>query len=258
MDLLILDDEMLSVEIMLKKIDWKACGIDNVYTAYNTEEAREIVQKETIDIILCDIEMPGENGLEFMFWARENNYKMECIFLTCHAKFEYAQEAVRLSSKDYILLPASFPVIEEKIRKVADEVREKMENEGVYNAGKQWIKEKGEFARENYGEMKSKSRIADEIETYVAGHIGDFDLSVQKIAAHLNMNSDYLSSIFKQERGATINKYIVKTRLGLAASLIREGNMSIAVIAEMVGYENYSYFSSSFKKMYGVNPKDFR
>lgn len=258
MDVLILDDEVLSVEIMLKKIDWKACGIDKVHTAYNVEEAKEVVQREAIDIILCDIEMPGENGLEFMFWARENQYKMECIFLTCHAKFEYAQEAVRLSSKDYILLPAPFDVIEEKVRKVAMEVRENRENERVYSAGRQWIKEKGEFARHNFGEMKSKSKLADEIEMYVAEHIGDFDLSVQNIAEYMSMNRDYLGSVFKQEKGITLNKYIVKTRMNLAASLIREGDMSIAVIAEMVGYENYSYFSSSFKKVYGCNPKDMK
>ena len=111
MRLLILDDEVLSVEIMLKKVDWEACGIDEVLVAYHAEGAREILKNSPIDIILCDIEMPGENGIEFMQWARKNGYEMACIFLTCHAKFEYAQEAVRLSSKDYILLPVPYDVI---------------------------------------------------------------------------------------------------------------------------------------------------
>ena len=51
-----------------------------------------------VDILLCDIEMPGENGLGLLRWVREQEKEIECIFLTCHAKFAYAQEAIILGS----------------------------------------------------------------------------------------------------------------------------------------------------------------
>ena len=38
-------------------------GIDDVFVAYQAEDARKILLAEQIDILLCDIEMPGENGL---------------------------------------------------------------------------------------------------------------------------------------------------------------------------------------------------
>ena len=78
-----------------------------------------------MDILLCDIEMPGENGLGLLRWVREQEKEIECIFLTCHAKFAYAQEAISLGCQDYILIPARYEDIGEKIRKVVDRIRGK-------------------------------------------------------------------------------------------------------------------------------------
>lgn len=254
MDVLILDDEVLSVEFMLAQVNWKSCGVNQVLTAYNAEEAREIVQNQHVDIILCDIEMPGENGIEFMRWARRKGYTMICIFLTCHAKFEYAQEAVRLGSMDYILLPAPFDEIEKKVREAVESIKEKQIDAKVLEVGKTWIKNKKDYINEHYGEVKSKESLVEQVDLYIHEHLGDFELSIAKIAEQMNLSADYLSSIFKKEKGITLNKYIIQVRMELAELLIYEGNISITAIAEQVGYENYSYFSSSFKKVYGCSP----
>lgn len=257
MNVLILDDEVLSVEFMLDQVRWKECGVDEVLTAYNAEEARDILQQKPIDIILCDIEMPGENGIEFMYWAREHGYTMTCIFLTCHAKFEYAQEAVRLGSLDYILQPAPFDVIENKVREAVDSLKEKQIDDKVMEMGRQWIKNQKEYIKQQYGEIQSKESIAARADLYIHEHLGDFELSVPKIAESLSLSPDYLSAVFKQEKGVTLNKYIIQTRMEVAELLIREGTISITAIAEQVGYENYSYFSSSFKKAYGCSPASY-
>lgn len=257
MNLLILDDEVLSVEFLLNQVNWQDCGIDKVLTAYNAEEGREVLEKESVDIILCDIEMPGENGISFMHWVRENHFQMICIFLTCHAKFEYAQEAVRLGSMDYILLPSPYDVIENKVKEAVEKLKKKQEEEKIQTAGKAWIKTQKEYIHERYGEVKSRESIAACAQQYIHQHMGDFDLSVAKIANSLNLSSDYLNDIFKQEKGTTLNKYIVRTRMEAAELLIREGSLSITAIAEQVGYENYSYFSSSFKKTFGCSPAKY-
>lgn len=257
MNALILDDEVVSVEIMLEQVDWKKCGVDEVFTAYNAEEAREVLKSHSVDVILCDIEMPGESGIEFMHWARDDGYTMTCIFLTCHAKFEYAQEAVRLGSLDYILLPAPFDVIERKVYEAVKGRKKKQIDAKVMEMGKQWIKNQKDYIQQQYGEVKSKESIVAQAELYIHEHLGDFELSVPKIAEYLNLSPDYLNAIFKGEKGITLNKYIIQTRMEAAELLLREGNISIAAIAEQVGYENYSYFSSSFKKAYGCSPAGY-
>lgn len=257
MNLLILDDEVISVEIMLSQVHWEDCGIHTVLTAYDVDEAKNVVTQNPIDIILCDIEMPGENGISFMHWAREQGYDMECVFLTCHAKFEYAQEAVRLNSRDYILLPAPFSVIEDKVKECVAIIQDKRKNQRVQTIGQQWVEDKKREIQLRYGTARSNARTADEIELYVQEHLGDTALTVQSIAEHMGLNADYMGQVYKHEKNGTINKYIVAKRMEMASSLIRETDFNIALIAEMVGYENYSYFSVSFKKAYGCSPAKY-
>ena len=107
MKLLIVNDEILTAETMKEEIPWKQYGIDEVYTAYDAEAGKERIQEYDPDIMLCDIEMPGENGLALLRWVRENRKEMECVFLTCHASFAYAREAISLGCQDYILIPAN-------------------------------------------------------------------------------------------------------------------------------------------------------
>ena len=76
-------------------IAWKMMGFEHVYTAFNAAEAREILKKAEIAVMLCDIEMPVENGLSLLGWMRGEQMETECIFLTAHADFEYMQEAIR-------------------------------------------------------------------------------------------------------------------------------------------------------------------
>ena len=108
MKLLIVNDEILTAETMKEEIPWKQYGIDEVYTAYDAEAGKERIQEYDPDIMLCDIEMPGENGLALLRWVRENRKEMECVFLTCHASFAYAREAISLGCQDYILIPAKY------------------------------------------------------------------------------------------------------------------------------------------------------
>ena len=108
MTLLIVNDEELTADTMRDTIDWKQYGIDDVFVAYQAEEARKILLAEQIDILLCDIEMPGENGLSLLKWVRTTEMPVECLFLTCHASFDYAKQAIGLNCKEYILLPAKY------------------------------------------------------------------------------------------------------------------------------------------------------
>lgn len=122
MKLLIVDDQYRVVEGLQWGINWKNIGVDQVYTALGAFQAKETIQQEEIKIILCDIEMPGENGIELIRWVKRRYPHISCIVLTAHADFAYAQEALKLACTDYILQPASYPVIEESVRRAVQEL----------------------------------------------------------------------------------------------------------------------------------------
>ena len=63
MNMLIADDELL-IRNGLLSLDWKSIGIEEVYSAGNGEEARDLLLSAPVDIVIFDIRMPGMTGLE--------------------------------------------------------------------------------------------------------------------------------------------------------------------------------------------------
>ena len=74
--------------------------------------------------MLCDIEMPMESGLDLLDWLRQRGMTTRCIFLTAHAEFRYAQEALRLGGFDYIMQPAPYEQVADAVSRALDNVKE--------------------------------------------------------------------------------------------------------------------------------------
>lgn len=115
MTVLIVDDQEKILEATKKLVDWEKLHVDKVYTANSALAAKEILQEQHVDIMLTDIEMPGEDGIALQKWQVEKYPYVYCIFLTSHADFAYAKEAIRGGAFDYIVQPASISEIEETI-----------------------------------------------------------------------------------------------------------------------------------------------
>lgn len=78
--------------------------------------------------------------------------------------------------------------------------------------------------------------------------------SLGEISAHVGLSNEYASALFKREMHKTITDYLTEQRLLMAKGMILGGEMSLAEIAERIGYENYNYFSRSFKAYFGITP----
>lgn len=140
MQLLIVDDETIIVEDIKSSIEWSRLGITAVFTAFNIRQAKEVFSNNTIDIMLCDIEMPQGSGLELLSWVRESSPKTESIFLTCHADFRYAKEAIRLGSLDYILKPVPYSELEKTITKAINKISKNSRLLEYSRFGEFWFK----------------------------------------------------------------------------------------------------------------------
>lgn len=112
MELLIVDDEKTALEAVEKGICWENLPFSKIHTAANVPAAKEILKNREIGLLLCDIEMPGESGLSLLEWINRERRDIGCIFMTCHADFSYAQQALRLGSFEYVLKPLDFQKLE--------------------------------------------------------------------------------------------------------------------------------------------------
>lgn len=136
MTVLIVDDQTIVVSGILFGIDWNKLKVDRTLKAYNAYEAKKILTEYQVDIMLCDIEMPAENGLSLYAWTKEQNMDLECIFLTAHADFMYAKEAIRLGSFEYILQPARYEEVENAILRAMEKIRAKRKKTEYSSYGK--------------------------------------------------------------------------------------------------------------------------
>ena len=102
MTVLIVDDDQSMLQMLLATVDWDKLEIAEKRTALSAAAAKEVFRAEPVDIMVCDIEMPGESGIELLSWVREQGYQTRNIFLTNHTRFHYAQTAIKLDTVDFI------------------------------------------------------------------------------------------------------------------------------------------------------------
>ncbi|NBD24519.1 response regulator [Paenibacillus glycinis] len=119
-NLLVVDDEKYAVEAILNCIDWPSIGVTGLFSAYGVGTAMEQLRANPIDIIVCDIEMPGSNGLQLLEWVNEHRPDTLTIFFTGHANFAYAQQALQLGSFDYLLKPVKHKQIAEVVSRACE------------------------------------------------------------------------------------------------------------------------------------------
>ena len=251
MNVLIVDDQPEVAESMRSGVNWKNVGVEQVFTAYSVKEAQSVFEQNRIDILLCDIEMPPTNGFVLVRWVQERFSGVVSIFLTAHAEFGYAQEAVKLGSFDYILQPAPYAEIEAAVERAAGKVRE-AENQRRYNA---YVAYRG-ADDEEHDEEAAHTPVHRAMD-YIRRNI-DKDLSRADIAEAIYLNPEYLSRLFKRETGSSLNDYIVTEKMRAAQSLLGDTNIPVSIIASKVGYSNFSYFSQVFKKYTGLSPVEYR
>jgi two-component system response regulator YesN len=84
------------------------------------------------------------------------------------------------------------------------------------------------------------------------------DISLQSVASRINVNSSYLSRVFKQEAGDNFIRFLTKVRIDKAKFFLDSKHLKVYEVAEKVGYLNYTYFSKIFKKVVGVTPEEYR
>ncbi|MFV0467135.1 MAG: helix-turn-helix domain-containing protein [Lachnospiraceae bacterium] len=258
MNLLIVNDVALTIDFLTQKIDWSQAGITYVEAASSSEAAKQILKSDHIDIVLCDIEMPGENGIELIKWVQMNHLHCDYIFLTCHANFEYLHEALHLECMDYILFPTTPANILQAVEKTIEKRLEHLRADKLKNYGEQWIDIHRENASsENMGIHSSDDIVANTIH-YIMKNISSPELSVNEIAEKNYLSLGYLSRLFKKNQDVSISQFIIKTRMELAAHLLTEDKTTVSNIALEVGYNNYPYFTSTFKKFYGCTPSEYR
>lgn len=131
--LLVVDDEAFALKSVVDTIDWRSLHIIEVFAASDAEEAKDLLDAHAVDVMICDIEMPGENGLELLGWMKKREITTETIFLTGHDKFDYAQTALQMGCFDYLLKPIRHERLKETVMRALSKLEDTRQKLSMHN-----------------------------------------------------------------------------------------------------------------------------
>lgn len=121
----------------------------------------------------------------------------------------------------------------------------------------EWVRYMLEKASEYARVVEQSESMVEKARKYLENNL-DQNLDRDDIAGYVCLNPDYLSRLFKKETGMSISEYVINARLKKAKELLQKTDISVSGIASMLGYANFSYFSTSFKKATGDTPVSYR
>lgn len=124
MNILLIDDEPLACENMEKVLLSLNSDLQIVAKVYNTRAAEAVLNSNHIDVIFIDIDMPEENGLDFIQRIQPVNF--EIVFVTAYN--EFAMRAFKLNALDYIVKPLSVEYVSKALERVGQIVQLKKSN----------------------------------------------------------------------------------------------------------------------------------
>ncbi|MCU0573872.1 MAG: response regulator [Syntrophobacteraceae bacterium] len=116
---LLVDDEVEFLETLVKRLAKRKLQVTGVTSA---EEAIQILGKQSVDIVVLDVKMPGMDGLEALRQIKSTSPDVEVIMLTGHANVEAAIQGMELGAFDYLMKPMD---IDELLYKLQDAYKKK-------------------------------------------------------------------------------------------------------------------------------------
>jgi DNA-binding NtrC family response regulator len=122
--ILLVDDEKDFVEMLSMRLTESG---ERVIPAYSGQECLNKLKEDDFDVVILDIKMPGMDGIQTLRQIKQNHPLVEVIMLTGHGTTQTAVEGMKLGAFDYLLKPADFEDLEEKLEGAKKKKQEQQE-----------------------------------------------------------------------------------------------------------------------------------
>lgn len=211
----------------------------------------------TPDLIICDVSLPGIDGIEVTRRLRNDlrTSHIPIFLLTARTFLEQRLEGIEAGADAYLTKPFNIQLLTARI------------TAALRNR---------EILRESYGQpLATEEMPAFDLDlpdfvsdldrdflhrfvAYVGENHGDQDFSISNLSRELGLSRSQLYRKVKALLGDSVGSYVERVRLERAEALLTAGELSIADIAYTVGYSSPDYFARVFKSKYNVPPSKFQ
>jgi len=243
--ILLIDDEEEILNFLQRTLSSKY----NTLKAESATAGLEILQKEAVQLIICDVMMPGMDGLEFCKIVKSDfdHSHIPVILLTAKNTIQSKVQGLEMGAEAYIEKPFSKEYLLAQIASLL--------------ANRNMIRE--HFAAsplvhlKSIAHSRSDERFLEDLNEMISEKIEDSELDVEKLAGLMNMSRVTLYRKIKAISNLSPLELINIIRLKKAAELLAKGEHKMYEISAIVGYSSQSNFARNFQKQFNMTPTEY-
>jgi signal transduction histidine kinase/ligand-binding sensor domain-containing protein/DNA-binding response OmpR family regulator len=244
--LLVIEDDDEVREFLFSQLT----DLFSICIAKDGTEGLEKAVNEQLDLIVCDVMMPGIDGFDLTRRIKENflTSHIPIVLLTAHSSEEHRLEGIQAGADAYITKPFSIKYLTARIVKLIEQ-REKLQQKFAQEPGKP-------VPLIHYTD-KDKEFI-DKIHLLIEQNMENVDFSVDTFAQDAGMGRTNFYKKVKGITGHSPNEYVRIVRMKKAAELLATTNLNVSEVSYKVGISDPFYFSKCFKAQFGKTPSLFQ
>jgi signal transduction histidine kinase/ligand-binding sensor domain-containing protein/CheY-like chemotaxis protein/AraC-like DNA-binding protein len=221
----------------------------HVIQAGNGEDGILLVKKSQPDIIICDVTMPGMDGIEFCRLIKQDTSvsHIPVVLLTGDYTPELKLKGIEVGAVDFISKPFDKELLMARVNgilKIKEELQHYFFKEVTLNP-------------DNRAVSAAHRDFLNHCISIIEASLLDPDFDVKKISVEMGMSYSSLLKKIKAITGHSVNRFIRFVRLRKAAELLIHSNCNVNEAAYQVGINDVKYFRMQFFELFGMNPSDF-
>ena len=220
------------------------------FTAENGQDAWEKIPAINPDIIITDYNMPIMNGFELCGKIKKTyeTSHIPVVLLTVMNGEKEVEEGLKLGADDYIQKPFDVKYLKLKIENI-------IANRKILRSKFLEVNKPNEL--EDVTENDLNTNFLIKATKIAEDHVIDTEFSISDFSKEMGMSRSLLYTKFNAITGYSPNDFVKIIRMKKAVTLFKDGIHNINEVAAMTGFDEPSYFTTCFKKIYGKSPKQF-
>jgi len=224
----------------------------HVYVAKNGLEALDIIHQKDLDLIISDVMMPEMDGYELTKTVKDDpNYNhLPIILLTAKTQEEDEQEALLLGADEFLTKPFRLSDLKLRIDNIIEN-RKRIQRE--------YHQETAEETRQKIVAPQSPDeQFLSRALEFVYAHLEDDEYDREALASDMGASSSTIYNKLRSITGLNVSGFIRDIRLKEARRMAQaDPTLRVSDLAYKVGFRDPRYFSTCFKKQFGMQPKEY-
>ncbi len=216
---------------------------------FDGKKAHEQIHKILPDLIICDVMLPGMNGIDLTRKLKnnQNTSHIPIVMLTARAGQDHILEGLNTGADSYILKPFDIDLLQAQIRslmKSREAFRQRFSQKLYLEPSEEVI-------------MPMDEKFLSRLMSITEENLANASFDVSNLVSEMHMSHSIILKKVKSLTGLSLVEFIRSMRIKKAAQIFRQDKLSVSEVAFMVGFSDPKYFSKCFVKDMGIKPSEF-